>query len=166
MPHTISGLIRKDVFTKQGSTSNGQYKMYALELSESFMPRQKPKDGEEKKRVYTNYRAVLFAKTPGMIKYYDDVLKKDNFVVINCDNLQLIIRETESGTFSHLEMIDAKLHASHSAAGTGTANQSAAQASGANNSSSGGWGSPSGSNEASGASGESSGGKFEDDIPF
>lgn len=102
MPHTITGQIRKDVFTKTGSSAKGEWKMYAIELSESW----KDKDGQ---RQYTNYRATVFGSSPAAIQYYDQVLAKDGCASFTCDTLQVNQREHNGTNYITLELVQPRL---------------------------------------------------------
>lgn len=102
MPHTITGQIRKDVFTKNGSSNKGEWKMYAVELSESW----KDKDGQ---RQYTNYRATVFGSSPAAIQYYDQVLIKDACASFTSDTLQVNQREHNGTNYITLELVNPRL---------------------------------------------------------
>lgn len=102
MPHTITGQIRKDVFTKTGSSNKGEWKMYAVELSESW----KDKDGQ---RQYTNYRATVFGSSPAAIQYYDQVLVKDSCASFTSDTLQVNQREHNGTNYITLELVNPRL---------------------------------------------------------
>lgn len=105
MPHIITGEIRRDVFRKEGSNNNGTYVMYGVDMSESFKDRR-----QNNERVYTNYKATLFAKTPAAIAFYDDILVKGKIVSIQSDALNIDQREGNNGqTYITLEMVDPKL---------------------------------------------------------
>lgn len=105
MPHIITGEIRRDVFRKEGSNNNGSYVMYGVDMSESFKDRR-----QNNERVYTNYKATLFAKTPAAIAFYDDILVKGKIVSIQSDALNIDQREGNNGqTYITLEMVDPKL---------------------------------------------------------
>nr|DAZ70757.1 MAG TPA: Single stranded DNA binding protein [Caudoviricetes sp.] len=105
MPHIITGEIRRDVFRKEGSNNNGTYVMYGVDMSESFKDRR-----QNNERVYTNYKATLFAKTPAAISFYDDILVKGKIVSIQSDALNIDQREGNNGqTYITLEMVDPKL---------------------------------------------------------
>lgn len=118
MPHTITGQIRKDVFTKTGSSSKGEWKMYAVELSESW----KDKDGQ---RQYTNYRATVFGSSPAAIQYYDQVLVKDSCASFTSDTLQVNQREHNGTNYITLELVNPRLVFANSG---GHSNQSASGA--------------------------------------
>lgn len=102
MPHTITGQIRKDVFTKTGRSAKGEWKMYAVEMSESW----KDKEGQ---RQYTNYRATVFGSSPAAIQYYDQVLVKDGCASFTCDTLQVNQREHNGTNYITLELVQPRL---------------------------------------------------------
>lgn len=102
MPHTITGQIRKDVYTQTGNSSKGEWKMYAVELSESW----KNKEGQ---RQYTNYRATVFGSSPAAIQYYDQVLVKDACASFTSDTLQVNQRESNGTNYITLELVNPRL---------------------------------------------------------
>lgn len=102
MPHTITGQIRKDVYTQVGTSAKGEWKMYAVELSESW----KDKNGD---RQYTNYRATVFGSSPAAIEYYDKVLVKDGCASFTCDTLQVNQREHNGTNYITLELVQPRL---------------------------------------------------------
>jgi len=110
MPHTITGQIRKDVYTKTGSSNKGEWKMYAVELSESW----KDKDGQ---RQYTNYRATVFGSSPAAIQYYDQVLTKDACASFSSDTLQVNQREHNGTNYVTLELVNPRLVFANSGGG-------------------------------------------------
>lgn len=120
MPHTITGQIRKDVFTKTGSSNKGEWKMYAVELSESW----KDKDGQ---RQYTNYRATFFGSSPAAIQYYDQVLVKDAFASFTSDTLQANQREHNGTNYITLELVNPRLVFANAAFGFSQPNGGAQQ---------------------------------------
>lgn len=101
--HVITGTIRKAPYTKDGESQKGAWKMYAVELSESW------KDFKTQDRKYTNYRATLFASSPGAIQYYDEVLVEGAIVSISCDQLQINQREHNGTNYVTLEPVNPKL---------------------------------------------------------
>lgn len=102
MPHVITGQIRKAPYTKTGTGAKGDWKMYAVELSEYY----KDKDGNKQ---YTNYRAVLFASSPAQISAYDKALQVGRAVSVMCDKLQVNQREYEGKTIITLEPLQPQL---------------------------------------------------------
>lgn len=107
MAHVVSGLIRKDVFTKDGCGQDGQSKMYAIELSEMV------KDYQTKEKQYANYKALFFAKTDGAKAYYDKALANGSFVVVSCEKLKVEQREHNGQTYVSLLMDNPRLEGSH-----------------------------------------------------
>lgn len=99
--HVVTGVIRKEPYIKEGSNNNGPWKMYAVELSERMKIRNR--DGEDE-TIYTNYRAVFFAKE-SMIKRYDEALQMDKVISVTCRTLQIVNREHDGTIYSHNEMI-------------------------------------------------------------
>lgn len=101
--HVITGIIRKAPYTKDGEGQKGAWKMYAVELSESW------KDFKTQERKYTNYRATMFASSPGAIQYYDEVLVEGSIVSISCDQLQINQREHNGKVYVTLEPVQPRL---------------------------------------------------------
>ncbi|WP_312999606.1 hypothetical protein [Leclercia sp.] len=102
MPHTITGQIRKDVYMQAGSSAKGEWKMYAVELSESW----KDKNGE---RQYTNYRATVFGSSPAAIGYYDQVIVKGACVSFSSETLQVNQREHNGNNYITMELVNPRL---------------------------------------------------------
>ena len=100
--HVITGTIRKAPFTRTGTSAKGGWQLFAVELSESW----KDKDGN---RQYSNYRCSLFASTPGSINYNKEVLVEGAIVSVSSETLQVVSREHNGKTYTHLEMINPKL---------------------------------------------------------
>lgn len=95
--HVITGQIRKDVYTKEGSGAKGPWKMYAVELSEMT----KEKDGT---KTYTNYKAVFFA-SQNQIQYYDQWIAKGRVISVTCKTLKIDQRESNGKNYITLEMV-------------------------------------------------------------
>lgn len=106
MPHVITGQIRKEPFTKEGSNNNGRWKMYAVELSERMKIRNH--NGEDE-TVYSNYRATFFAKE-NVMQWYDEAFQEGKVVSISADTLHLSSRQGNDGTvYVTAEMIRPQL---------------------------------------------------------
>lgn len=106
MPHVITGQIRKEPFTKEGSNNNGRWKMYAVELSERMKIRNKQGEDET---VYSNYRATFFAKE-NVMQWYDEAFQEGKVVSISADTLHLASRQGNDGTvYVTAEMIRPQL---------------------------------------------------------
>lgn len=153
--HVVTGVIRKEPYVREGSNNNGPWKMYAVDLSERMKIRNR--DGEDE-TVYTNYRAVFFAKE-SMIKWYDEVLQIDKVISVTCRTLQIVNRENNGTTYSRNEMIMPQLEFSQ---------REPSQSVGGNQQS--GWGQPQQPKPQQEPKPQNSGGNpgmdFDDDIPF
>lgn len=101
MPHTITGEIRKEVYTKEGSGNKGTWKMYAVELSESY----KDKDGA---RQYTNYRAIFFA-SEAQKNWYDHAFVQGKIISATCEQLSVQQRDYNGTNYVTLELIQPRL---------------------------------------------------------
>lgn len=101
--HTLTGKIRKAPYTKQGQNQNGEWKMYAIELSEAI------KDRQSGEKSYTNYRATIFAKAGGQMQFYDSVIVEGAVVSVSCEKLKVDVRDGNDRQFITLEMVDAKI---------------------------------------------------------
>lgn len=101
--HVVSGLIRKAPFIKSGCGQDGQSTMYSVELSEMI----KGWNGGE--TTYTNYKALMFAKTPNAIEFYNKAFSEGSFVVLSCEKLKIESRDHNGSTYITLLMDNAQL---------------------------------------------------------
>lgn len=97
--HTVHGLIRKSPFIKQLQDST----MFAFELSEMV------KDYKTGEKVYSNYRVMLFAKSPAAVQFYTDATSEGSFVVVSSKKLKVEQREHEGKIYVSLVMDGALL---------------------------------------------------------
>jgi len=107
MSHTVSGLIRKAPFVKDGCGQDGQSKMYVVELSEMT------KDYQTQEKSYANYKAMFFAKTDAAKGYYDKAFAEGSFVVVSSEKLKVEQREHDGKTYVSLMMENARLEGAH-----------------------------------------------------
>lgn len=153
--HVVTGVIRKEPYIKEGSNNNGPWKMYAVDLSERMKIRNR--DGEDE-TIYTNYRAVFFAKE-NMINWYDEALQMNKVISVTCRTLQIVNREHNGTIYSHNEMIMPQLEFSQ---------REPSQSGGGNQQS--GWGQSQQPKVQQPPKPQNSGGNpgmdFDDDIPF
>ena len=98
--HTVSGELRKAPFVKPNVGQDGASKLFIVELSEVM------KDYQTGEKVYTNYKASLFAKG-GQIDYYNSVLVEGNFIVVNAEKLKVEV--SDCGQYTKLNMENARL---------------------------------------------------------
>lgn len=99
--HVITGQIRRAPFTKEGQNANGTWKMFAIDLSESF----KNKDG---KREYTSYRAVFFAKE-SMLDWYNEAFQEGKVVSVSAESLAVDVRDKDGKTYITVNMNNPQL---------------------------------------------------------
>lgn len=99
--HVITGQIRKAPFTKDGQNAKGNWKMYAIEMSESY----KTKDGERK---YTNYRITMFAGE-AQISWYDEAFQEGKVISVSGDSLAVNEREHNGKVYITLELQNPRL---------------------------------------------------------
>ncbi len=99
--HIVHGELRKAPFIKQVGTQGNEATMFIIELSEMI------KDRQTGEKLYTNYSAAIFAKTPAQIDYYNTSLVEGNYVVVNCEKLKVKVSDCKQ--YIKLEMENARL---------------------------------------------------------
>ncbi|QGH76880.1 hypothetical protein [Escherichia phage BEK6] len=99
--HIITGQIRRAPFTKEGVNANGNWKMFAVDLSERY----KDKDGQSQ---YTNYRAVFFAKE-SMLDWYNDAFQEGKVVSVSAESLAVDVRDKDGKTYVTINMNNPRL---------------------------------------------------------
>ena len=99
--HIIHGELRKAPYVKTGMGQDGQTTMFIIELSEMI------KDRQTGEKLYTNYSAAIFAKSPAQIDYYNTTLVEGNYVVVNCEKLKVKVSDCKQ--YIKLEMDNARL---------------------------------------------------------
>lgn len=102
--HIVHGQIRKAPFIKEA----GESTMFIVELSEMV------KDYKTGEKTYTNYKAMLFAKSPAAIDYYTKATSEGSFVVLNAEKLKVEVFNADNGKqYVTLMMENARLEGSH-----------------------------------------------------
>lgn len=101
MSHVITGVIRRAPFTKEGANANGNWKMFAVDLSERY----KDKDGQTQ---YSNYRAVFFAKE-SMLNWYNEAFQEGKIVSVSCETLAVDVRDKDGKTYVTINMNNPRL---------------------------------------------------------
>lgn len=99
--HVITGRIRRAPFTKEGQNANGNWKMFAVDLSERY----KDKDGQTQ---YTNYRAVFFAKE-SMLDWYNEAFQEGKVVSVSAESLAVDVRDKDGKTYVTINMNNPRL---------------------------------------------------------
>ena len=101
--HIVHGELRKAPFIKQVGNQGNEATMFIIELSEMI------KDRQTGEKLYTNYSAAIFAKTPAQIDYYNTTLVEGNYVVVNCEKLKVDVSESNGKQYIKLQMENARL---------------------------------------------------------
>ena len=101
--HIVHGELRKAPYIKTGMGQDGQTTMFIIELSEMI------KDRQTGEKIYTNYSAAIFAKSPAQIDYYNTTLVEGNYVVVNCEKLKVDVTESNGKQYIKLQMENARL---------------------------------------------------------
>lgn len=83
-------------------------------------------DRETKTDQWTNYSAVVFAKAPAQVKFYQDTLVEGSIVEVSGDKLKIRQFQGNNGLYLSIELLDAKLGAVFAPQGS-AAQQPAAQ---------------------------------------
>ena len=78
-------------------------------------------DRVSKTKEWTNYKAVIFAKAPGQVKFLQDNLIEGAIVEITGDRQKIEVYDGNNGTVYSIEILDAKL--GYVASGGGNAQQ-------------------------------------------
>ena len=99
--HVITGKIRRAPFTKEGQNANGNWKMFAIDLSERY----KDKDGQTQ---YSNYRAVFFAKE-SMLDWYNEAFQEGKVVSVSAESLAVDVRDKDGKTYVTINMNNPRL---------------------------------------------------------
>ena len=99
--HVITGQIRRAPFTKEGQNANGNWKMFAVDLSERY----KDKDGQTH---YTNYRAVFFAKE-STLDWYNEAFQEGKVVSVSAESLAVDVRDKDGKTYVTVNMNNPRL---------------------------------------------------------
>lgn len=99
--HVITGQIRRAPFTKEGQNANGNWKMFAVDLSERY----KDKDGQTK---YSNYRAVFFAKE-SMLDWYNEAFQEGKVVSVSAESLAVDVRDKDGKNYVTINMNNPRL---------------------------------------------------------
>nr|MDN1709154.1 hypothetical protein [Escherichia coli] len=99
--HVITGQIRRAPFTKEGQNANGNWKMFAVDLSERY----KDKDGQTQ---YSNYRAVFFANE-STLDWYNEAFQDGKVVSVSAETLSVDVRDKDGKTYVTINMNNPRL---------------------------------------------------------
>lgn len=99
MATTITGKLNKPATQFQAGDSTG----FGIRLGVKYF------DRETKADAYTNYEAVVFAKAPAQVQFYQNALVEDAVVEVTGDKLKIRQFQGNNGLSLSIELLDAKL---------------------------------------------------------
>jgi len=101
--HSIIGKMNKDATQFQAGESTG----FGIRLGVKY------RDPKTKADAWTNYSAVIFAKSPGQIQFYQSVLVEGAIVAIGAQELKVDSFDGQNGQILSIEMLNARLTYAH-----------------------------------------------------
>lgn len=99
MAHTITGKLNKAATQFQAGDATG----FGIRLGVKYY------DRETKKDEYCNYEAVIFAKAPAQVQFYQNVLVEGAVVEVSGDKQKIRQFQGQNGLSLSIELLDAKL---------------------------------------------------------
>ncbi len=99
MATTITGKLNKPATQFQAGDSTG----FGIRLGVKYF------DREAKADAYTNYEAVVFAKAPAQVQFYQNALVEGAIVEVAGDKLKIRQFQGNNGLSLSIELLDAKL---------------------------------------------------------
>ena len=99
MATTITGKLNKPATQFQAGDSTG----FGIRLGVKYF------DRETKADAYTNYEAVVFAKQPAQVQFYQNALVEGAVVEVTGDKLKIRQFQGNNGLSLSIELLDAKL---------------------------------------------------------
>lgn len=101
MATTVTGKLNKAASQFQAGESTG----FGVRLGVKYY------DRETKTDAWTNYEAVVFAKAPAQVQFYQQVLVEGAIVEVSGDKLKIRQFQGNNGLSLSIELLDAKLGA-------------------------------------------------------
>ena len=99
MSTTVTGKLNKSANQFQAGESTG----FSVRIGVKF------RDPKTKEDSWTNYQAVLFAKAPGQIQFYQSALVEGSVIEITAEQLKIDVYQGEQGTMYSIDMLNARL---------------------------------------------------------
>lgn len=99
MATTITGKLNKPATQFQAGDSTG----FGIRLGVKYF------DRDTKADAYTNYEAVVFAKAPAQVQFYQNALVEGAVVEVTGDKLKIRQFQGNNGLSLSIELLDAKL---------------------------------------------------------
>jgi single-stranded DNA-binding protein len=97
--HSITGKLNNSANVFQAGESTG----FGIRLGVKY------RDPKTKADEYTNYSAVIFAKSPNQIEFYKKVLVKGSVVEVSAEQLKVDSFDGQNGTILSVDMLNARL---------------------------------------------------------
>jgi len=99
MSTTITGKLNKAANQFQAGDSTG----FSVRLGVKY------RDPKTKQDEWTNYQAVIFAKAPGQIQFYQNALIEGAVIEVTCEQLKIDSYDGNNGTILSIDMLNARL---------------------------------------------------------
>jgi len=99
MSCTITGKLNKAANQFQAGDSTG----FSVRLGVKY------RDPKTKQDEWTNYQAVIFAKAPGQIQFYQNALIEGAVIEVTCEQLKIDSYDGTNGTMLSIDMLNARL---------------------------------------------------------
>ncbi len=99
MSTTVTGKLNKAANQFQAGESTG----FGIRLGVKY------RDPKTKADEWTNYQAVIFAKSPGQIQFYQSALVEGAVIEITCEQLAIEQFQGQSGLQLSINMLNARL---------------------------------------------------------
>ena len=99
MSTTITGKLNKSANQFQAGESTG----FGFRLGVKY------RDPKTKKDEWTNYQAVIFAKAPGQIQFYQSTLVEGSVIEVTCEQLRVDSYDGNNGPILSIDMLNARL---------------------------------------------------------
>ena len=97
--HSITGKLNKPARQFQAGESTG----FGIRLGVKY------RDPKTKQDDWTNYNAVIFAKSAGQIDFYQTALVEGSVIEVSCDQLKIDSFEGDKGVILTIDMLNARL---------------------------------------------------------
>jgi len=97
--HSITGKLNKPARIFQAGESTG----FGIRLGIKY------RDPKTKQDEWTNYSAVIFAKSPGQIQFYTDVLVEGAIVEVSAEQLKIDQFDGDNGPILTIDMLNTRL---------------------------------------------------------
>ena len=99
MSHTIASKLNNPANEFQAGESIG----FGIRMGVRYQ------DPKTKQTEWTNYSAVIFAKSPNQIQYYREVLVEGSIVVVSCETQKINSFDGQKGQVLSIDMLNARL---------------------------------------------------------